>query len=208
MGSPGELNNGVFSYSCVTDSDAVCESNDIPLNALTRLPQAFAVGGRFNLAYAGDLPETEDGYEYSVVVVPASTLLVHQDGVARFRVADAGEAAMLARGGETVADFIHVHATPVDHLDVTVDDAAIASLTLASLSSTSVRALPRDADGITLGGSLGYLWSTSDDAIVTVAAATADNDATLQAIAPGAAIVTVSVGGVVTEIPVTVEESL
>jgi hypothetical protein len=128
----------------------------------------MAVGGRFDLSYWGALPD-EGGYELPVEIVPARSDVV--DSTGGFRFSSPATVAFLARNpqGFTV-DFIHVSSSDPASLDVwweaqRVDEIALQHPT----DETTLAVVPIDADGVSLGGALGYEWSSSDEAIVRLA---------------------------------------
>lgn len=200
-GTGGELSNGAFGYVCTTNTDVTCQNTFTP----QFIPNAVAVGGQFNLEYSGDNPETQDGIEFQVRVVPASPSMVETVNGAGFRITSPGEVAFLGRGANgVVADFVHVHAAVVDRIGMISAGQDVTSVEVDASFDVSITANPIDKDGQTLGGGLSYAWSSSDETIVSVASSSLDNHATITGNAAGNAMVSVTAGDATTEIAVTV----
>jgi hypothetical protein len=204
FGTSGALGNGGFTYDCIGNGDAFCEGLVPPLEGFSGLPARIAVGGTFNMAYNGEKPETSDGIEFQVTIVPASTKVVDVVSGVGFRVTSAGQTAFLARGANgVVADFVHVLVADTDHLEVSAGGAALTKLDLTTSTQENLRVQPLNANNDTLAGNLEYNWSSSDESIVSILAN--DNDATAQGVAAGMATITVNLGSISLDLPVTVQ---
>jgi hypothetical protein len=196
--STGELNNGKFSYLCVNSGDASCD------DAVSNhpIPDLLAVGGAFDLEYAGDSAGSAP-----VQIEPSSEVMISAAS-GHFKFLLPGVAAVLARntsGG--VADFIHLHAAGVEHLDVTESTSIGAATTVEMTTDNDVtlRVTPMSAESSLLSGALQYTWASSNENVVTVKGFGATNHTTLTGIAPGTATVMVSLpSGVKRSVLVTV----
>jgi hypothetical protein len=201
-GTGGELSNGSFAYVCTTSTDVHCQDSIFPSNLL---PNAVAVGGQFNITYTGETPVTEDGVEFQVRVVPASPSMVESVNGAGFRITSPGEVAFLGRGANgVVSDFVHVHASVVDRIGMISSGQDVTTVEVDASFDVSITANPIDKDGQTLGGGLDYSWTSSNDAIVSVASSGLDNHATITGNAAGTAMVSVTAGDATADIAVTV----
>jgi hypothetical protein len=203
FGTSGALGNGAFAYECAGSNDAFCEGLVFPVSG--QLPDV-AVGGTFNILYNGEMPETKDGIEFQVAVVPASTELVETVTGVGFRVTAAGDTSFLARGANgVVADFVTVRVLTTDHLEVLSGGSSIIQLNLQTSTQENLRVVPLDENNEKLAGNLTYAWSSSDESIVTIGGSSS-NDASVQAVAPGTATVTVTLGELHADIPITVQD--
>ena len=198
--STGELNNGRFTYLCVDSSDSTCDG----LVGATVPPALIAVGAAFELEYAGDTVGSSP-----VQIGPASDqMLVGSAG--RFKFLLPGVSALLARdtsGG--VADFIHLRAASVDHLDVAGPSStgAVTKVQMDTDADVTLRVTPKEGSGLQLAGALAYAWTTSDETIVSLAVPSAKNQTTLIGHKAGTATVQVtSPGGLKTLVAVTVKQ--
>jgi hypothetical protein len=199
--STGELNNGKFAYLCVNSGDASCD------DAVSNhpIPDLLAVGGAFDLEYAG-----ESAGNGAVQVAPASEVMISAAS-GHFKFLLPGVASVLARntsGG--VADFIHLHAARVDHLEVS-DSALADALTTVEMTTNDVnvtlRATPKSTDNSLLSGALQYTWASSNENVVTLQSFGATNHTTLTGVGPGTATVVVSLpSGVKVSVLVTVTQ--
>ena len=198
--SVGELNHGRFSYLCVNSSDALCD--DTVSNQ--PIPALLAVGGAFDLEYAGDSAGSAP-----VQIEPASEVMISSaSGHLKFLVPGVG--AVLARstsGG--VADFIHLRATSVDHLDVTGPSStdAVNAIDMTTSADVTLRVAPKSVESSLLAGALQYTWTSSSDKVVKLQSFGATNRTTLTGVAPGTATVTASLpSGVKLSVVVTVTQ--
>lgn len=203
IGTKGDLQQGAFAYDCSAQrADAAC---DEVFGDMTTIPDGIAVGAIFSLEY-GDEGDFGTVVDPSVFITPAAPSILEAAG-GGFRFARPGVSAVLGMRGAEVADFIHLHGEAIDHLQL--DNGLggfVGSVDLAAGASEAVVASPIDAAGFTLAGDLAYAWTSSDESVVTVDPLGIDgaNHATLQALQPGTATVTVSVDGASVDIPVTV----
>ncbi len=183
--SSGELNNGRFSYLCIDSSDTTCDG--FPGN--TALPDRIAVGGAFDLEYAGDTTGSSP-----VQVQPASeTMISDASGHLKFLVPGIG--AMLARNTSgVVADFVHLRGASVDHLDVAGPSStdSVTTVEMTTDDEVILQVAAKDAGGSRLAGALPYAWSSSSDTIVSLNGLGPKNRATLTGVAPGTATVEVT----------------
>lgn len=201
-GTGGELSNGSFAYVCTTNTDVHCQGSAFPSNLL---PNAVAVGGQFNINYTGETPQTEDGIEFQVRVVPVSPSMVESVGGSGFRIVSPGEAAFLGRGANgVVADFVHVHAAVVDRIGVISSDQDVTAVDVDTSAEVSITANPVDEDGQTLGGGLSYTWTSTDNSVASVISSGLDNHATITGKTAGTAVVSVTSGDAAATIAVTV----
>lgn len=108
-----------------------------------------------------------------------------------------------------VADFIHLHAAGVDHLDVTgpTSNQATTTVEMTTDKDVTLRVTPRSIESSLLSGALAYTWASSSDKIVSLQSFGATNHSTLTGIAPGTATVVVSLpSGVKVSLLVTVAQ--
>jgi hypothetical protein len=221
-GTVGEAGNGVFHYVCLDEGDAVCAETAavdpamvVPdLGSSGQLPRSIAVSGRFDLSYYGGVPE-QGGSALPVEIVPARTDVVHTTG--GFSFSSPATVAFLARNPQGITvDFIHVTASTATALTLWSAAAPVAELALAQPGAEAMLAVvPSDADGISLGGALGYEWHSSDEAIVRLSPVGStdvpvagllvrDDEVRLVGIAEGQATVRVVVGSLSQEVAVSV----
>lgn len=183
--STGELNNGRFSYLCVDSSDSTCD--DLPGNAV--IPDLIAVGGTFDLEYAGDSKGSSP-----VQVQPASdTMISGASGNFKFRIP--GIAAMLARNTSgVVADFVHLRGVSIDHLDVAGPSSTegVKSVEMTTDADVTLEVSAKDPTGSKLAGALAYTWSSSSAKIVSLSVQGAKKRAVLTGLSAGTATVEVS----------------
>jgi hypothetical protein len=172
-GTIGGTGEGFFQYSCVTDGDAVCnQTGAVDANSVVELginqevPEAVAVGARFDLHFSGTVLE-DDGETLLVETVPASFDHVETSG--GFVIDEAGFWAFLAQSPKgVVADFIHVQALEAADLEVWKDEQKVTAFEMTVGSELQVAAVPRDEAGLALGGALPYLWTSSDPGVALV----------------------------------------
>jgi hypothetical protein len=199
--STGELNHGRFAYLCVDSSDPTC-------NGLSGgdavIPDLIAVGGSFDLEYAGE----KRGAAPVHVQSASDVMISSSSGNFEFRIP--GIAAMLAKGNDgVVADFVHLRGVSIDHLDVAGPDSAgaIKSIEITTDDPVSLFVTPRDSLGAGLAGALPYAWGSSSAAIVGVGVNGMKSAVTLTGHAVGTATVEVSLpSGVKMAVLVTVKQ--
>ncbi len=222
-GSLGELGEGVFTYHCIDDGDAVCNVTaavntaevDFELGLDGEIPAAVAVGARFDLTFFGDVT-TDDGEIIFVETVPASREHVRTGG--GFMIESPGTYAFLARSPKGyVADFTHITAVPASDFDVWHAEQRVSSISLVTGRETDLAVVPRDATGMALAGALPYAWHSSDESVVRVAAAGTvgtpatgleqnDDEVRIVALAAGSAVLTITAGEVEQHIDITVAD--
>jgi hypothetical protein len=183
--SPGELSNGQFTYRCVDSSDAACDD----LVGKVAVPALLAVGGTFDLEYAGDTAGSSP-----VQLEPASEKML-SGASGNFKLLLPGVSAVLARdtSGE-VADFIHLRGVNIDHLDVAGPSStkAVTQVQMDTDKEVELHVVPKDELGALLAGAFSYAWSTSDATIVALDTPLEKNRVTLTASKAGTATVEVS----------------
>jgi hypothetical protein len=219
-GTLGQLGEGVFRYSCIEDGDARCnETNAVSsievstsLGVDTEVPEAIAVGARFDLTYLGD---TTTNNELLVVdVEPARTdLVTHASG---FVIEVPGQFAFLARNGakRRVVDFIHLDAVAADHVAVWHAQQRVESIELTAMQEQEVAVMPFSEDDIPLAGAFATEWTTSDDTVVAIAGLSSSStpsdkllnadEVRLVAVSEGTATLTVAQGDLSAEVAITV----
>jgi hypothetical protein len=182
-GERGDLGEGNFVYRCLGVNDSACASGTAVL------PQVMAVGGRFDMSFAvasGPLP---------AVISPASELVRRENGA--FEVLQGGLFALLAvTGNSEVIDIKHLAAAPIAEVRVQRDkELPVARLSLLPGESATVGAVPFDAQGVTLGGALSYVWRSNNEALVSVESLPQLNKVRIRGNAVGAAALIVDVAG-------------
>lgn len=233
-GTPGELGQGTFSYQCaLSEGDAVC--NDASLNPINRdvvetqlgidgqIPAGIAVNGRFQLTYFGDVT-TDDFERLNLVIEPAASDNIDEQG--GFRIREAGRHDFLARdkAEDEVADFIDLYAYNMTNLTIWMDEQPLdeLELTIGTVSTHAILAATptADIDGqeIYLGGAMAYEWESSDPSILAVDPAHStepepttsvelnNDEVRVTAVAVGTAVLTITVGGFIRAMPVTVTQ--
>ena len=203
--TPGDLQNGGFTYLCPSESDLACQDQ---LWDASDVPPAIAVGAHFDLEFAPPLRLGDNDVPPVTSLVPASSMLAVEPSTkpdsTGFRFLAPGTVAVLAEGSGVVVDFLHVTGEALDHvavLDDTGDETH--AITVHGYGAT-LQALPRSSTGETLAGALDYTWTSSDESVVTVSQQFEPNRADLTPGAPGTATVTVTAGGATTSVQVTV----
>lgn len=198
--STGELDNGQFSYRCVDSSDAVCDD----FVGVASMPELLAVGGAFDLQYAGDT--TDSG---PVKVEPASERMI-SSASGRFKLLLPGVSAALARNTSgVVADFIHLRGASVHHLDVAGPSStqAVTQVQMDTDQEVDLQVAPKDEFGTSLAGALPYTWSISDSTVVALDTTLKKNRVTLTAFKAGTVTVEASLpSGARTSVVVTVKQ--
>ena len=173
----GVLQNGSFTYLCVTPSDAYCAGTE----NVTTLP-GIALGTTFRIAFMqapGAQPATLDlGTNDFLDLAPDGTMHAKRTGYASvFARSPSGD----------VEDYINLHVHEVGSLAVRGVDPGT---TLKASETRSVRAEPHDQAGAVLAGSGAYDWETSDANVLVVDVTNEDRargGATLRAVGPGTA---------------------
>lgn len=172
-GTLGELGEGTFRYNCVDDGDAVCNTTNAIDRSLAErefgingeIPQAIAVGARFDLIYQGSV--NYEGDPLAVQTQPAQKEGVHERG--GFTITKAGQYAFLAKSPKgVVADFTHLLAVDVSELRVWQDEQTITDLTLEIDAEAQLAVTPMDADALPLAGGFSYTWESSDPTVLVV----------------------------------------
>lgn len=187
----GELGVGVFLYECPTSGDSFCaDGNPAPV-----FPTAFALGGRIHLQY-----QWKDDSDHSTDPVPqlqsASPALLGaaSDG---FTALATGYAAVLAvTGNSEVVDLRHLHIREIASLQISdaSETLALTELQLEPGLDATLQARAVDADDVTLGGVLGYAWSTGDPDILTLTTGADSGQVRVRAVNPGATTLTLNQG--------------
>ena len=205
----GELGVGVFLYRCPFGGDPHCANGE---DTATQFPRAFALGGRINLRY--DWRDDDDehlGDPLPQLQSAASSLLVRQgDG---FTALVPGYAAVLAvTGNSQVVDLRHLHIREIDSLQIVPGDGdmtgspGLSELDLAPGDRPGLQAIALDSDDVLLGGVLGYTWTTADPAVVAILAGSEGGLVRLEALTPGATVLTLSQGELSLQLPITVTD--
>ena len=205
----GELGVGVFLYRCPFGGDPHCANGE---DTATQFPRAFALGGRINLRY--DWRDDDDehfGEPLPQLQSAASSLLVRQgDG---FTALVPGYAAVLAvTGNSQVVDLRHLHIREIDSLQIVPGDGdmtgspGLSELDLAPGDRPGLQAIALDSDDVLLGGVLGYTWTTADPAVVAILAGSEGGLVRLEALTPGATVLTLSQGELSLQLPITVTD--
>lgn len=191
---PGEIGNNHFFYVCSTIDDAHCR------DGLTDFPDKLAVGGTFELT-----AKDEDSDTLSVRA--ASPVMITTDRE-EFRFRRAGFGAFLGFDFGDFVDFVHLEAVEV--ADILVVDSfgrGEETLTLSRNQRSTVTAVPLDAEGDTLAGSLVYRWASEDDTVVEIEAV--GTSVQMTAVGEGTTEIRVSLGNdVFRMIPVVVRPQL
>jgi len=221
QGTIGDMGEGVFTYTCVDDGDAVCNQTaavdsqavEIDLGINGEIPSAIAVGARFDIHYSGQVT-TDDGEVLLLDVVPARTDEVHNKG--GFIITSPGTYAFLARSPKgVVADFTHLLAIEATDLDVWKDEQRVTAFELMAGGEANLAVVPNDDVGIALAGALPYTWESSNDSVVVIGPAGSqgtptggveinDDEVRIVALAEGEALLTVSRGEIAHQVTVTV----
>lgn len=191
----GALENGTFSYLCVTEADAFCQGTQ---NG-TPLPNAIAQGTTFRIAFL-TAPGEADA---NVILLGDEQLDRAGDGT--FTATNAGWASVFAQNGDgLVEDYVNLHVVVTASLAIRGADEMT---TLAPGETWSISAQPLDATGAVLAGSGTYDWETSDANVIAIDVSDQDHRrgaAVLRAVAPGTARVRAILGSATTSLDVLV----
>ena len=190
----GELGDGYFQYVCAGNSDPLCPDGV----TASSFPQAIAVGGRFSLRYeprrGGALPVVEPGSR-TALSKSADVFTLHEPGYVAVFAQDAfGD----------VIDLLHLRGRRVAVMTITRNGMEQSSLRLEVGDRIDLEAQPRDEFQTLLAGSLHYDWSSSDPRVFVLASDVTDDDVTIEAVAPGDALLHIEAGGHVLTVPVEV----
>jgi hypothetical protein len=194
----GELGNGRFRYVCAGTTDPYCDDG----YEASSFPPTLAVGSRFSLRY-----ELEESGE-SAVVEPASRVALSKEGSV-FTLHQRGYVAVLAQTAfGDVVDILHLNANDVAVFEVFADSPApLAEIELAVGERLDLRVDPKDDLGTLVAGSLAYAWSTPAlDTVVRIASATDSDTVTVQGLATGYSMLTLTAGDSTVSLPVAVGE--
>jgi len=195
----GELGAGQFTYECKDGTyDAACADS---LSNQSDMPSKVALGAPFEVVFwSGD--STEPGQ--SVVISASQTILAAQGQ--GFVFTKPGHAALIAREPSgTVVDFLHLQATPVDHLTFFQAGKLVPDTVEMDVDDTLVLSVePLDATESILAGAIELVWSVNGDAVLLEADTYDENVATLVANEPGSVQVSVTGAGVAATVQVNV----
>ena len=197
----GELGVGVFLYECPTSGDPFCDNG----NPATMFPAAFALGGRVHLQY--DWKDDSDHFSDPLPQLQSASPQLLAPASDGFTAVATGYAAVLAvTGNSEIVDLRHLHIREIDRLQVSNlgDTLAITELPLEPGTETVLQARALDSDAVTLGGVLGYAWSTGDPDILTIVAGADSGQVRVQAGKPGDTTLTLLLGEHTVTLPVTV----
>lgn len=207
-GSTGELGNGTFAYGCTSERDPLCSSEDS--SASQPMPNSVAAGATFSVFFKAVSSAAQDG---SASIVPVSTdlLVVENSAESAFRAVKPGYAGLLGMRGSTVVDVVHVHSVKPDRIriDAGPDESGVthpntSAIAVGQGELFNLNATPVDEANEALAGSLSYQWTSNDSAIIEIVSSAATDTITVRGGSPGETALRVSVGGMDTEIAVTV----
>lgn len=194
-GTPGELGNGRFVYTCDGPSDPACDTegwgsldeND-PIDTI---PGSLAVGSTFQVA----LGNSGAGHG----IVPVAPDMIAATGTS-FEVKQPGHVALLARAPDGfVIDLVHVDAEVPDGVQLDTTSVELAS----AGESQAVRAVPVHGS-VALYGALPCQWTIADDSVASILYPTIDNVVAVVANAPGTTTLHLSLGELSYDLPVQV----
>lgn len=187
----GELGVGVFLYECPTSGDSFCDDG----NPAPVFPQAFALGGRIHLQY--DWKDDSDHFSDPLPQLQSASPALLSGTNDGFTALATGYAAVLAvTGNSEIVDLRHLHIREIASLQVShqSETLALTELQLEPGSDALMQARAVDADDVTLGGVLGYAWSTGDADVLIITAGADSGQARVQAVNPGETTLTLALG--------------
>jgi hypothetical protein len=202
-GTSGDLENGYFGYSCVTDRDPMCGPDEaFPVGELRSMPNTIAVGGTFGVAFRASSSAAQEG---AALIQPVSSDLL--SGTAGFEATltalKPGFAGLLAMRGSSVVDVIHVRLVPIHHARIdalagTSGSAVIGapSLTVGTGVLVDLAAAAADENNETLAGSLDHAWTSDDPSIAEILSTPTTDEITVRGGKAGETQVRVTIGGV------------
>jgi hypothetical protein len=187
----GELGVGVFLYECPTSGDSFCDNG----NPAPVFPQAFALGGRIHLQY--DWKDDSDHFSDPLPQLQSASPTLLASASDGFTALATGSSAVLAvTGTSEVVDLRHLHIREIASLQISdhSETLALTEFQLEPGSDTLMQARAVDADDVTLGGVLGYAWSTGDADVLIITAGADSGQARVQAVNPGETTLTLALG--------------
>ncbi|HVY47588.1 MAG TPA: hypothetical protein VHB21_16980 [Minicystis sp.] len=207
-----------FTYLCGSgaQSDAAC--NELPgvpaASAEAPLPDKMAAGSSFRVAF---WPSKRGSPEGPLPVLGESKGVMSPilGAPGAFRIERPGSIALVALGpSDEVLGRARLEAFAVDHLGFDRfnlqggQPSGAETVTNVALERVAerviVRAVPMNAEGDVLGGTLPCAWSSSNPAVVTFEGGTDGNVVTIVATGAGATALHVTLGGKTADLPVTV----
>ena len=188
----GEIQNGTFTYACVSEADAFCA----PPRTGALVPTAIALGTTFRLSFTD-----ANGAPAPLDLLGTTQLTLTPDGT--LHADKPGYASVFARNASgEVDDYYHLRiVTPATLHVIGVDP----STTLQPGDARSVYAQPLDGAGVVLAGTGTYDWETSAPSVVSIETS-ALGYAALRAEGPGLARIRVVFGGATSTVDVLVGE--
>lgn len=191
-GTQGELGQGSFTYECLSAEDVGCFN--APYDG-AELPVGIAVGSKFDLNFHGETARIVSGSESLAEAV--------SDG---FRARAPGTVAMLAEATarDRVVDFVHLDLVDVADLELSGEGTDGEDPLLVG-NHWEWTASPKSDEGTALAGTLLCTWTSSDTSVVRFSQTQETHLNGVRGMAPGKAIVTVTVGAASKAIEVTVE---
>jgi hypothetical protein len=210
-GTQAVLENGYFSYLCVSGADPFCWPYGTFVPDTPRaMPNVVAVGASFNVRFSASSEAAQDG---SALVTSVSENLLERDAGGLFVALKPGVAGLLATRGSTIVDVIHVRIEPIASvlIDSTVDsfepgEASTSSAVIGVGQSLLLRAAAFSQTGQVLAGVPHYQWSSDDSAIAAVDTKLAtEHMISVNGIAAGDTTIHVAIDGVSAAIAVKVQ---
>jgi hypothetical protein len=210
----GELGNGTFIYDCHEESDAQCDENSVlalPDETLKTLP-SVAVGAAFRVRYD---PKEGDGSIDSPVpdfITNEAVMSEGGSGAVFLRAARAGIGVLSGSVSIYPEDLVHVRIEEAKDLVVTridttgnfgFDGAGVVDVSV-KLEDTYFRVVPVTEDKRILSGALPCMWTTSDEAVVTITSDPTSNVVGVQMKQQGTATLHVKLGDLEKDVTVTV----
>lgn len=185
----GALQNGTFTYECVSQADSFCtESGRAAL-----VPDGIALGSTFRISF-----ENANGVDGNIDLQGTTQLTLAPDGM--LHADKTGYAAIFGLSNDHVDDFLNLHVVMPASLRVIGIDA---TSTLQPGDARSVHAEPLDSAGRILAGAGTWDWETSDPNIVSVEVSSV-GFASLRANNPGLARIRVVYGSATSTVDVLV----